>query len=343
MKPDVDVLSRRYAQAIGAYLADPGEVTLSRAYDLGREMLVDGVGILELAAIHNQAIEPLVVAAPARQQPSTIHAASEFFRELLSPFEMTFRGYRDANEQLRLLNEDLARQKEAVESANRELESFSYSVSHDLRAPLRSIDGFSQALLEDCGDKLDPPCQMHVGFIREAAQHMAELIDDLLELARVARVDLSSSRVDLTALAHKVIARLQAGEPGREVGCKIEPELTCEGDRRLLELVLQNLIGNAWKFTQKRKDARVEFGRLEVGGRLAYVVRDNGAGFDMRYSKKLFRAFQRLHVASDFEGTGVGLAIVQRIVHRHGGEVWAEAQVDQGAAFYFTLDGKVAR
>jgi light-regulated signal transduction histidine kinase (bacteriophytochrome) len=343
MKANLEVLSRRYEDAINAYLADAGEATLSFAYELGRAMLADGVGLLELITVHHRALEALVVAAPSPQRASLVLASSEFLRELLSPFEMTFRGYREANEQLRVLNESLARQKGAVETANRELESFSYSVSHDLRAPLRSIEGFSEALLEDCADRLHDQDKKHLSFIREAAQHMTELIDDLLELARIGRIDPSPMRVDLTSLARRITERLHAAERGREVDWIIEERLFGFGDARLLELVLQNLLGNAWKFTAKREHARIELGQLETRGKVAFFVRDNGAGFDMSYSKKLFRIFQRLHAPTEFSGTGVGLAIVQRIVHRHGGEVWAEGEVDRGATFYFTLGGTAER
>jgi light-regulated signal transduction histidine kinase (bacteriophytochrome) len=339
MKVDFGELSRQYLAALDIYLREGGEAALSIAYELGRRALVDGVGILDLIALHRHALQGLVPAAPSEERSRLVDASSDFFSELLSPFEMTFRGYRQANEELQRLNENLAGQKQAVESANRELEAFSYSVSHDLRAPLRSIDGFSQVLLEDCADKLDTQGKKYLGFVREAAQHMSQLIDDLLELSRVSRSDLSRTHVDLGALARRVLDRLRAGDPKREIDFVIDDVLFAEGDPRLLELVLQNLVGNAWKFTSKREGARIEVGQRDESGRRVYFVRDNGAGFNMSYAKKLFGVFQRLHAATDFEGTGVGLAIVQRIVHRHDGEVWAEAQVDQGATFYFTLTG----
>jgi len=234
--------------------------------------------------------------------------------------------------------EALARAKEDAELASRELESFSYSVAHDLRAPLRSIDGFSQALLEDYGEKLDGEGRRYLSFVRESAQHMAELIDDLLALSRVTRSELRCETVDLSAIARQVIARLERAQPSRRVEVTIEEGLVCEGDQRLLTVVLENLLGNAWKFSSKQELAHVEFFSTTVDGRRVFVVRDDGAGFDMAYVGKLFGVFQRLHSAAEFDGTGVGLATVQRVVHRHRGRVWAEGSVGEGASFYFTIE-----
>jgi light-regulated signal transduction histidine kinase (bacteriophytochrome) len=230
--------------------------------------------------------------------------------------------------------------KEEAEDANRQLESFSYSVAHDLRAPLRSIDCFSQALLEDCGDQLGADGKKYLRFVREAAQLMAQLIDDLLQLSRVTRSELTREEVDLSALARAAVGRLELAEPGRRVEVVIEDGLTAWADPRLLTVAFNNLIGNAWKFTSRREAARVEFGAAMNAGQPTYYVRDNGAGFDMAYVGKLFGVFQRLHGAAEFEGTGVGLATVQRIIHRHHGRVWAEGQLDQGATFHFTLGEK---
>ena len=243
---------------------------------------------------------------------------------------------RDVTENRRIQDE-LARAKDDALYANRELEAFSYSVAHDLRSPLRSIDGFSQALLEDYGETLDADGKRYLGFVRESAQQMAELIDDLLALSRVTRTELNRGDVDLSALARATIGRLQRAQPDRDLTVTIEDGLRDRGDARLLAVVFDNLIGNAWKFTSKRADARIEVGAITQGGRRAYFVRDNGAGFDMAFAGKLFGVFQRLHAATEFEGTGVGLATVQRVLHRHGGRVWAEGAVDRGATFYFTL------
>jgi signal transduction histidine kinase len=225
-----------------------------------------------------------------------------------------------------------------LEAANKELEAFSYSVSHDLRAPLRSIDGFSQALLEDYGDRLGSEAQHYLRRVRAGSQRMAELIDDLLTLSRMTRSEMRLENVSLSSLAQTIATGLRETEPEREVKFIIVPEATVEADRQLMRVVLENLLGNAWKFTARQAAACIEFGTWpQAGGQPAYFVRDDGAGFDMAYADKLFGAFQRLHTPAEFSGTGIGLATVQRIIHRHGGRVWAEGAVEEGATFYFTL------
>jgi PAS domain S-box-containing protein len=238
---------------------------------------------------------------------------------------------------------DLQHYAAELSVANRELEAFSYSVSHDLRSPLRSVDGFSQALLEDCGDRLGREGQEHLRRIRGAAQHMGQLIDDLLKLARVTRADLTFEAIDLSAIAERTLTRLADTHGGRSVAWKVHPGLRATGDPRLIEIVMTNLLENAWKFTGKRPLAEIEFGVRNGNGRACeYFVRDNGAGFDPTYASKLFGAFQRLHHATDFPGTGIGLATVQRIVTRHGGYIRAEGTPDQGATFVFTLPAEVS-
>jgi DNA-binding response OmpR family regulator len=222
---------------------------------------------------------------------------------------------------------------------NEELEAFSYSVAHDLRAPLRSLDGFSLALLEDYSDRLDATGREYLSFIRESAQHMGALIDDLLALSRVTRSELRRERIDLAPIARAIADRLAQSAPERNVEFVIADSIAADADPRLLAIALENLIGNAWKYSSKRALARIEFGTASHPGRPAYVVRDNGAGFDMAYASKLFGVFQRLHTQREFPGTGIGLATVQRIVRRHGGDVWAESVPDGGAAFTFTLSG----
>lgn len=224
-----------------------------------------------------------------------------------------------------------------LKAANQELEAFSYSVSHDLRAPLRSIDGFSQALLEDYHDKLDDQGRGYLQRVRAASQRMAALIDDLLNLSRVTRAEMHREPVDLSALAASVVEDLRQAHPERAVEVAIQPNLAVEGDPKLLRILLVNLLGNAWKFTGKQNRPRIEFGATRNGGGPEYFVRDNGAGFDMTYARRLFGAFQRLHAMDEYPGTGIGLATVQRIVHRHGGSVRAEGKPDEGAAFYFSL------
>ena len=227
--------------------------------------------------------------------------------------------------------------KEAAEVANRELEAFSYSVAHDLRAPLRAIDGFSQALVEDHAAVLPADAQQFLDRIRRGASRMGELIDDLLQLSRVTRAELRRTSVDLSRIAEDVVTSLRAAHAGREIETVIAPELSVSGDARLLRIVLENLLGNAFKFTGKMERARIELGADRKNDERCYFVRDDGVGFDMAHAARLFQAFQRLHGQNEFDGTGIGLAIVNRIVHRHGGRIWAESARDAGATFYFTL------
>ena len=242
-----------------------------------------------------------------------------------------------ARDSQRLLEQSVQERTAQLQSANQELEAFSYSVSHDLRAPLRHINGFSQALLEDYGDKLDEVGKGYLHDVRGASQQMGHLIDDVLQLARVTRSEMHREVVNLSELAHSVVGDLQKGEVGRRATFYIEEGLLTRGDNRLLRIMLSNLLGNAWKFSSKREGAEIAFGKTHQDGEACYFVRDNGAGFDMTYVDKLFGAFQRLHTVDEFDGTGIGLATVQRVVRRHGGRVWAQGAVDQGAIFYFTI------
>jgi len=226
-----------------------------------------------------------------------------------------------------------------LKAANQEMESFAYSVSHDLRAPLRSIDGFSLALLEDYEDKLDEGGKDYLRRVRSATQKMALLIDDILKLSRITRSELTFETVNLSDLAGSIAAELQRDEPERTVEFVITKGLTTRGDARLLKVVLDNLLGNAWKFTSSHAEAHIEFGSSLIDGNTAYFIRDDGAGFDPKYADKLFVTFQRLHTEMEFSGTGIGLSLVQHIIHRHGGRVWAEGAVEQGATFWFTVGG----
>jgi len=248
---------------------------------------------------------------------------------------------KQAEHAIQQMNEQLERRvadrTAQLSAANRELESFAYSVSHDLRAPLRSIDGFSRILVEEYGHTLNPTAANYLSRVRNASQRMGQLIDDLLSLSRVTRSELKRVRTDLTAIAQAIVQELRGESPERHVDVSVHPGMSCLADPSLIRIALYNLIGNAWKFTSKRANARIEFGALIQRSKTVYYVRDNGAGFDMEHAGKLFGAFQRLHSPREFEGTGVGLATVSRIIDRHGGTVWAESMVDQGATFYFTL------
>ena len=248
---------------------------------------------------------------------------------------------KNIQDQIRQINAELEQRVEKrtaqLQVSNQELESFSYSVSHDLRAPLRSINGFSQILMEEYADRLDETGRGYFKQITAAAQRMGQLIDNLLKLSRVTRSDIQISQVDLSALALSIISELQSNNPEREVKVSLPESLVVQADESLMRIVLDNLLGNAWKFTSKKVDAQIELGCFYQGHQRVIFVRDNGAGFDMAYADKLFGTFQRLHTDKDFAGTGIGLALVQRVIRRHGGTIWAEAKVNHGAAFYFTL------
>ena len=235
------------------------------------------------------------------------------------------------------LEQRVADRTNQLDVANKELQAFSYSVSHDLRAPLRGIDGWSLALQEDCGEQLDANGHEYLRRVRSEAQRMGDLIDDLLRLSRVTQSELSKVPVDISAMAQEIIAQFRLQTPQRIVSVTIQPDLAANADAGLLRVMLENLLENAWKFTSKTTQAIVVFGQERHEDEIVFFVRDNGAGFDMEYASKLFSAFCRLHRSSEFSGTGIGLATVNRIVHRHGGRIWAKAAVNHGATFYFTL------
>ena len=258
------------------------------------------------------------------------------FNEMLSQIQVRDKALEEARLELEQRVEARTRD---LKEANKELEAFSYSVAHDLRAPLRGIDGFSQVMLEDYATQIDATGQDYLQRIRKATQRMAQLLDDMLNLSKVTRVNITLKEVNLTEIAKSILEDLRRHDAKREVEFIAEKQLLVKGDAGLLRNVLENLVGNAWKFTGKQPEARIELGMTQIDGKDTYYVRDNGAGFDMTYASKLFGVFHRLHSAAEFPGTGVGLATVQRIINRHGGKIWAEAAVGKGATFYFTLPG----
>ena len=251
---------------------------------------------------------------------------------LVKPYSLLFRD-------LKISQETTALRATQLESVNKELEAFTYSVSHDLRAPLRATDGYSRILLRDYAPQLPSRAQEHLNRIRSNAQQMSELIDDLLALSRIGRQALTRGSVSIADLARESLEELEHEQEGRSIEIEIRDMPSCEGDPRLLKQVMTNLLSNALRFTSVREVGRIEVGCQEEDDKVVYYVKDNGAGFDMQYADKLFGIFQRLHSVEDYPGIGVGLAIVQRIVQRHGGEVWAQAEVDKGATFYFTVGG----
>ena len=272
--------------------------------------------------------------------PEFVRSKVAVFVELAKKNELLRRQtelLRAGEQEARELAEARAELVRDLEHKNRELESFSYAVSHDLRAPLRRIESFSRAVQESQGDRLDEDGRRYLDRVREASQQMSQLIDDVLYLARVTRAEMREQEVDLSGLVTLLLDRMREAEPGRQVEVKVRPGLSVLGDGQLLRIAVENMLENAWKFTARTPTPRIEFGTTSVAGEPSYFVRDNGAGFDMAYADRLFGPFQRLHLASEFPGTGIGLATVQRIIHRHGGQVWADGMPGQGATFHFTI------
>jgi signal transduction histidine kinase len=259
-------------------------------------------------------------------------------RERKQAEEELQKAYKEVEKRVGERTAELAQSNAELAVVNEELEAFSYSVSHDLRAPLRSINGFSQALLKDYTDRLDEQGREYLQRVRSATKHMGMLIDDLLSLSSITQTEMRHETVDLSALTQSIANEFQEIQPEREVTFVIAPGVTANGDIHLLRILLENLLGNACKFTGDRLNARIEFGVTQIDDKKTFFVRDNGAGFDMKYADKLFVPFRRLHSQDEFPGTGIGLAMVQRIVYRHGGQVWAEGKPEEGATFYFKLD-----
>jgi signal transduction histidine kinase len=303
------------------------------------EPLLAAVPILLLTARNDEGVKVKLLRLGARD-----YLVKPFSVEELRARAANLVAVKRGEEQIRRLAGELAARNASLErlasrlwAANAELDAFSYSISHDLRAPLRHIDGFAQALLDDELDRLSPEGARHLQLVRAASQRMSQLIDDLLGLSRLTRAELRQEVVDLSAACAEIFAELRSGDPGREVETVIQPGLRVLGDARLIRVALENLLGNAWKFTARRPRARIEVGRDRDEGDGTFYVRDDGAGFDMAYADQLFGAFQRLHTSAEFEGSGIGLATVRRVISRHGGRIWAAGEVGRGATFRFTL------
>lgn len=306
------------------------------------QIVRDGFGTHDgmLIARNGQRIPVSQSGAPIHDEKGRLQGVVLVFRDITDrkEHEKRMENYkRELEEAVIQRTSELSNTNAQLTAVNKELEAFSYSVSHDLRTPLRAIDGFSQALQEDFANDLDNEAKQYLARVRAGANRMSELIDDLLKLSRLTRMEMQLSPVDLSQIACEILQDLAQNTPNRQVETDVMPGLSVDGDPRLLRIVLENLLINAWKFTSKRDDAKISFGISETQEGLAYYVRDNGVGFDMAYVNKLFGAFQRLHTVNEFEGTGIGLATVQRIIHRHGGHVWAEGVLNEGATFYFTL------
>ncbi len=307
---------------------------------------IDGIALLRAA----QEIDPSLVGVVMTGH-ATVDTAVSAMKEgamdyILKPFKMStitpVLSRALAVRRLRIENEGLQQRlgtrTQELEAANKELETFSYSVSHDLRAPLRAIGGYMELLLDHLGDRIDDESRTYANQVTSSVARMNSLIDDLLRLARTTRTEMHRTPVDLSALVLDIAGKLQAAAGDRQGDWIVAPNVTADADLGLLRVALENLLANAWKYTSKTTRARIEFGvQTQPDGTPVYYVRDNGAGFDMKYAGRLFGPFQRLHAERDFPGTGVGLATVQRIIHKHGGRIWTEAAPNQGATFYFTL------
>lgn len=337
---------KQYISALECYLAKNDEFALNKAYEIGRKALDKDQGILDMVAIHKEALEE-IQNYTSEENIRTAKWGYDFFLECLAPFEITHRGFKEANESLK---DEISKLKQAedviqkrtteLEAVNKELESFSYSVSHDLRAPLRAIDGFSRILLEDYSSLLDKEGVRVLDTIIKSTEQMGNLIDNLLTFSRFGRQTMSFIEINMKHLAKTISKELKLIEPQRKIQIIIKQIPPAYGDITMIRAVLVNLLSNSIKYTRGRETATIEVGGSSEEKVNTYYVKDNGVGFDMKYQDKLFEVFQRLHRQEDFEGTGIGLANVEKIIHRHRGTVWAEGKVNGGATFYFTIPNK---
>jgi light-regulated signal transduction histidine kinase (bacteriophytochrome) len=336
VKDAKDRISEEYQTTLNSFLLEAGEAVLQRGYELGREALEAKLGLLDVTESYVIALTEILTPI-SKESARAVSATREFLFTSLAPFEMTHRGYQDSISKLLKMNMALEQQAAKLSAVNRELETFSYTVSHDLRAPLRAIVGFSQILLEKNREQLDKEGRQHLSWVADSARRMGELVQGLLSLSKFSRQTLSRSTVDLSQMVDSIVQDLQNANPARQIDVSITKNVTVQADQQLLHIAMTNLLANAWKFTANKVDVEIEFGMIKKDDKDTYFLKDNGAGFDMKYVDKLFGPFQRLHSEAQFEGTGIGLATVRKIFERHGGKIWAEAKVNEGATFYFTL------
>lgn len=343
MKEKINDIIQDYLTTLQKYLIGKNEEYLHHAYNLGRDAYNSGVNLLEIANIHHTVLTKIL---EDNIPPDNIHeiitSVSNFYTEFISSFEMALRGFKEVNNLLRELYIELKTKSRKLEAANQELESFSYSVSHDLRAPLRAIDGYTRIIEEDYGSQFDAEGKRICGVIRVNTRQMNQLIDDLLAFSKLSRTEIQSSLIDITKLVNSVFNELTSPENRQRIIFDIDVLPSITGDTAMIKQVWINLISNALKFSSKNNQAEIKIGFEQTDNEIIYFIKDNGVGFDMQYSDKLFGVFQRLHSTKEFEGTGVGLAIVQRIIKRHGGRVWAKGEINIGATFYFSIPIKEA-
>lgn len=333
MSDDLASWTREYTAVFEVYLRQPGEESLRLPRDLGQRALGNGLGILDALALHEQALLSL---EQGGSSGVSIAQAHSFHREFLSPFDLELRALSDVRVELGRATQAVLALRSQLEAVNKELESFRYSISHDLRAPLRAIDGFGAILEREHAQSLDEEGRHCLEIIRSSTGRLEQLIEALLLLVRVGRAEMRRQSANVSNLAREVADELSRNEADRKVVFKLCPGLVADADPTLFRIVLESLLSNAWKFTARTPEAHVEFGAQEQPDGTTFFVRDNGIGFNMQYAGKLFTPFQRLHGENEFPGTGIGLAVVRRIVERHGGRVWIDAAVNKGATIFFT-------
>jgi light-regulated signal transduction histidine kinase (bacteriophytochrome) len=327
MKATVHTFKEAFRHSLQDCLAGAGEFALQRGYEMGRQAIRDGLGVMDMLSIQQTVLLELLAGADTITDCIHLVKSSHgLFTECLAPFELTHRGFLEVE----ALNDKL-------EAANKELESFSYSVSHDLRAPLRAIDGYSRIILRKQGGHFDEETRRQFSLIRTNVETMGHLIDDLLAFSRSGKQAMKKISLDMEEIIKEVWQNLLTVNPERKMALSVEGMRPGLGDRSLIQVVVSNLLGNAVKFTRTREITRIEAGSRMEDDETVYYIRDNGTGFDMKYYDKIFGVFQRLHDSAEYEGTGIGLALVKRIIDRHGGRVWAESEKDKGATFYFSL------